>query len=547
AFSLPAACLYCAVAYAYISHKLPLCKKNSYAGIFYILAGALLLTILFKPLRAGGAASFPALEYAYYRLRYFFAKPQDPLSLPGALRFVWTVDNASPSHYSLFSAFFPLVWFVPAVLMAARSLKGKKAARPADSAGDLPAEQRDALPVMPVLLTALICTVLYMVSRSTMVLAMPVIITFLALSLRNIRQHVVSRGLFLSAGIVLILAQTFTPGGKLDFTRQAAMRLNLTQNSSGEFFRVSVGDADQSLVRFLIRRTSVKDPILAAPSISSVLTTFAGRTTLLAPGIESEAMIEKTIFFVGKYYDSEKEFYEACRESGVEYVLYSIEFVLDRSNYSPLYLAGTTQLPPASVAYKMHFFPEMLTHFTLTYENDNYRLFKVTDEIRPIFSTDHPLVYQYDILDLHNESLELFYKRVLNLVYLYGTALDEQARGNYEAALDILNGCLRQAPRYTAARLAQAGSFVGLGDGKAAMEAYETVISYAPDNPQALYGLAFSLARTGETARAKEFVDILLFSTGDDRMIEKAKLLKWFLEQGIPVDSPDSLQANTPR
>jgi tetratricopeptide (TPR) repeat protein len=286
--------------------------------------------------------------------------------------------------------------------------------------------------------------------------------------------------------------------------------------------------------------------MLAPPNISSVLATFAGRTTLLAPGIETRAMIEKTVSYMGNYYQKESDFYAACRTAGIEYVIYSVDLVLDGSSFSPLYLSGRNKIPPSSVAYKMHFFPEMLSHFTLTYENDNYRLFKVSEEIRPIFTTDHPPIYQYEILDLNGDSLEQFYKRILNLVFLYGSGLDEQAKGNHEAAMDIYSRCIRQAPHYTEARLAQAALLSSLGDIAAAKEAYGAVISYAPDNPEALYGLALSLARSGDTRHAKEYVEILLMSTGDDDMIKKAKLLKWFLEENIPIDSPDSLRSGTP-
>jgi tetratricopeptide (TPR) repeat protein len=257
-------------------------------------------------------------------------------------------------------------------------------------------------------------------------------------------------------------------------------------------------------------------------------------------------MIEKTVSFIDAFYENESEFYEVCRAAGIEYVIYSTELVLDQSRYSPLYLAGRSQLPPSSTAYRMHFFPEMLTHFALTYENDNYRLYKVSDEIQPMFTTDHPPVYQYEILDRNGDSLEQFYQRILNLIFLYGSARDEQANGNHQAALHIYETCIAQAPRYTAARLGQAGALLNLGDLTAAMEAYRSIISYAPDNPEALYGLSLSLARLGDKELAMQYIDILLSSTGDEDLIDKAKLLRWFLEEDIPVDSPDSLQSGSP-
>jgi tetratricopeptide (TPR) repeat protein len=545
AFSLPAACIYSAAIYTFIANLLPFRRKTSLAGILCVIAGAMILTLILKPLRSGGLAPFPTLEYFFFRLRYLFGKPSDPLSLSDAIRFAWTSDHAAPSRYSMFHAIFPLAVILPAVISAAVSLKKRTRNLAERSNETLHSAAGNSMPILPVSLVALISVAWFSADRSTLVLAMPAIFPLLGLPFRGLREHLLTRGLFILIGFVLIVPQTIAPHGRFDLVRHAALRTNFEQERVGDFLNISIGDADQNLVRFLIRRTSVRDPMLAPPDISSVLATFAGRTTILAPGIETQAMIDKTVSFVDTYYEDESELYAACRETGIEYVVYSADIVLDASKYSPLYLAGRNQLPPSSIAYKMHFFPEMLRHFTLTYENDNYRLFKVSDTIQPIFTTDHPPIYQYEILNLNGDSLELFYQRIVNLVLLYGSARDEQIKGNHSAALDIYNRCIEQAPHYTAARLGQAGSFSSLGEYMKAKEAYQTVISYAPDNPQALYGISLSLARLGETDRAKQYVAILLSSIGDEEIIKKAKLLKWFLDEDIPVESPDSLPAGS--
>lgn len=546
AFSLPAACVYAASIYSFTAGMLPLRRKVPLAGILYLIAGTAILSAFLKPFRTGGLTPFPVVEYSFYRLRYFFEKPANPLLLPDAVRFAWTSDQATPSRYSMFQVFSPLVFFLAAVPVAALNLK-KNARRFAERIkGDSPQAVGNRFPILPMALVLLASVAMYVASRSTLVLAMPAIFPLLGLPFSGLRRHILSRGIWIFTGSVLIVTQTFYAEGKLDILRHAALRMNFKPEIGGEFLRISMGDADQNLIRFLLRRTSVRDPMLALPDVSSVLTTFAGRTTLLAPGIETNEMIGKTVSLLDAYYENESELFAVCRETGIDYVIYSAELVLDGSSYSPLYLAGRSQMPPSSTAYRMHFFPEMLTHFTLTYENDNYRLFKVSAEIQPIFTTDHPPIYQYEILDLNNDSLEEFHKRILNLVFLYGSARDEQARGNHQAALGIYERCIGQAPRYTAARLGQAAALSSLGKIAEAKDAYQAIIGYAPDNPEALYGMSLSLARLGETDQAKQYVAILLSSTGDEDMIQRARLLEWFLEEGIPVDSPDSLQTGAP-
>ncbi len=530
AFSFPAVFFYIASIYLLLVRRVVIRGP----AVLHILLASIIVSLLLKPFHTSGVAPFPVAEYLLYRIRYSFAKPVVPQALPEAVRYAWMDDHAPPSRYALFNFFFPLVLFVPALLSAV--FASRRAALHEPTSSGPKRREIHSMPILPVAAATVAIAACLLLDRSVLPVASLSIVLLLALSFWGFREHLPIRTPFIGLGTAVILLQSLFPGGGIDIADRIARGAGLTPLNTGEFIWVSIGNADKELVRFLVRRTSVRNPCLAPPEASSLLATFAGRTTLLVPGVESSGMIEKTTTLLGKYYASEEHLYEACQANGVSYVLYSIDCTLDDTRYSLRYLAGEEKLKPSSAAFKMHFFPETLKHFALVYENDTYRLFQVTEEFRPIFTTDHPPVYQHEILERNSDDLESFYRRVVRLMLTCSRAYEEQEKGNHLTALNLFNTCLHQAPHFTAARLGKARSLSRLNELEAAKQSYLFVVKYAPDNPEALYGMALTMARLGETREAQEFIDVLLSATGNEEIIRKARLLKRFIEEGIPID-----------
>jgi tetratricopeptide (TPR) repeat protein len=182
----------------------------------------------------------------------------------------------------------------------------------------------------------------------------------------------------------------------------------------------------------------------------------------------------------------------------------------------------------------MQFDPESLRHFTLLYENDHYRLFKVTETTQPVFLTDHPLFFQGDLFARDGFNPDHFRNHVVWLMVTYSNALAERASGNAEQARQILDTCVRQAPRFTRARLALADALMDLGRLEEARRQIAAVIEYAPDNAQALYAAAFVQVQMGNSEAAKPYLD-LLPQTGDRDIMEKARALRYYIDHNLPV------------
>jgi tetratricopeptide (TPR) repeat protein len=172
------------------------------------------------------------------------------------------------------------------------------------------------------------------------------------------------------------------------------------------------------------------------------------------------------------------------------------------------------------------------------YENDNYRLFRVTADVKPVFLTDHPPVYQEAILREHADDLGTFYSRIIDILSTYQTAVAAQARGDERGAIPRFLYCLDQAPAFTAARLGVGDSLLRLGKTADAFNAYNSVLQYAPDNTHALYYGAISLAYMARRAEARRLVDLLLTATAQHDIRAQALDLKAALDSGRPIEIP---------
>lgn len=522
AFSWQAAFLVAALAYAFVSGRF----KNRFRAALALVVFGLVLTAAVTPLRAGAQSDLPGLKYFLYRLRFLFEKPLDPQMLPPAVRVLWSADHANPSGRALLDFFLPILFFVPAVAMAARR----------EWKPDGPGEFRRFSLVAALCAAAAAC-LMYVIDRSAVGLAAVAVTPLLGLGLKEIGTQKKSRVPLMAVGTVLILLQLFTPRGSSSAVFQPAESNGFARGDKSQFLWVSLENTDRELIKFIASRTSTSDPFLGHPDVTAVLLAFSGRTSVLLPGAYGDVQARKRVETTALLYGGEGPLYDKCRELGVKYVLYSVNFLLDTSRNGPAYLAGVTAVPDECAAVSMHFYPESLTHFNLVYENDHYRLFRVTDGYQPVFTTDHPPVYQREIFDLSGGTYKAFYERVIQVMLAYSSADASVSAGDNESAEAQLRWCLSRAPRFTRARVALASVLIQLGKLEQAREIIFSVMQYAPDNPLALYYAAYSMALLHDAKTAKSYLDILYGLTKDEDLLSRARLLEAFIDQDIPVSA----------
>jgi tetratricopeptide (TPR) repeat protein len=483
-----------------------------------VAATALVVVLATAPLRQGAEGGVPVVQFLWVRLRFLFAKPESSALLPPAIRAVWSIDHAPPSAHAL------LLFFLPASFLAAAAFL---------SARERLRRNRKAVALAAVLGAA--GAIAFVVDRSAAAMGAMALAPLLSMSGISISSAARSRGLLVVAGAYLMFAQMAFPLGAANPTLQVARSGGFAYRDPNRFLWVSMEDTDRALVRFVASRTTVADAFLGSSDVTALLLTFSGRTSVPLAGALTRTAAGRNADLVHALYEDEASLYETCRHARVAYVLYSVDMLLDATRYSPRYLAGVPALTSDSMVYRMHFEPESLRQFTLVYENDHYRLYKVSREPETIFLTDHPPVYQRAVLERVGGNVDTFRRRVVELLLTYREARAAAGRGDFDGALRKLNWCLEQAPGYTLARIAVGTTLTQAGRLEEARDVLLGVLSYAPDNADALYHTAYALAALDETARAREYLDVLFGVAGDPDLVEKARLLKTFIEQQIPV------------
>lgn len=488
----------------------------------FVFGTAAVVTLVLLPVRAGASASVPVGGYVWYRLRYLFGHPAPGL-LPAAVRDLWSGDHAPPSPYQLLSMFLPLAFFIAAALAGA---PGHVRRRP--------------LAFAAAAIAAGLGAFVYAVDRGTLVPAVLAMLPLAGLAGRGLSAAAPTRGPLVALGAYLVVAEAAFPLGAANPVFQIGKGGGFAHRDPARFLWASTENTERQLVGFVAQRTPVRDAFLGTEPITALLLAFSGRTSVPIAGAVLDTQAARNAGMMNMVYMDEDSLYRSCHDMGVSYVLYSIDMVLDTTPYSPAYLAGVTNVSHESTAWRMHFSPETLEHFTLIYENDHYRLFHVTEKPEAVFLTDHPPVYQLDAFERAGGDVDAFRQRALDLLLTYRQAMQARAQGNTEAALRQLGWCIEQAPHYTDARIAVGSTLIRAGRLEEARDVLLGVIAYAPDNGSALYYTAYVLAALGETDRAGQYIDLLLSTTTDPQLLSRARLLKTFIDQGIAV-TPRSL------
>ena len=478
------------------------------------LLATIAVWVLTGPLRATAAEQFPLVDYLATRARFLFGKPESPEALSVWMRHVWSVAHAPLPAHSAIELLFPLA-ILGVALAANATARGRLGA----------------------LAVAVVAAFMLLMDRSALPIAtLPLIVVAsgaaVALSAARWWRRVL---------VALAMATTMTGvifrDTRGDAAYQLAKAAGVASRDPHAFLWVSFENTDRELVRFIASRTSVRESILAPDDVSALLMAFTGRNIVALPGALSKSPAERHVGMTRALYGAEEDVYAMCRTARVDYVLYSIDVVLDTGVYSARYLSAA-EVSPQSVAYRMHFAPESLRRFTLLYENDHYRLFRVTDEPQPIFATDHPPFYQADLLAKAERNVDAFRTLAVEVMLTYSEAVKALARGNAEGARRRLEWCLLQAPRYSNARLALADALVALKRPEDALGAVAGVLAYAPDHTGALYYAAYLSGQLDRDDQAKAYLTLLLTVERDPERIRRAQTLQYAIEHDLPIGAP---------
>ncbi len=495
---------------------LPERRRGTWRPAALLLVGTAVLAVLATPLRTGAPEQFPAITYVFTRLRFLFGRPESATTLSDWMRSLWSLDHAPLAPHPALQLFVPLGLLAGATLLC----RACRARRPQFVAAGV---------------TAIAAAAAAAIDRSALPVAAIAMIPFASGGVRALKSGPWMRPVLVALGGFVAFSSVALRGSVADPTFQLARAAGVAYRDPGAFVWVSLENTDRELIRFVATRTSVSESVLAPDGLSALLLAFSGRTIVQLPGATSRAACERHVALTRALCGDEQALYETCRRLRIDYVLYSIDVLLDAGPYSPRYLAGVASVDPASVAYRMHFDPASIRHFTLVYENDHYRLFKVTAAPEPVFLTDHPLFYQVDLFEQAGRNLGEFRERVVHLIITCAEAMNRGAAGDSQVARTRLTWCVKQAPRFTRAHMALADVLISLGRYQEARAQVADVLAYAPDHSLALYYAAYLEVQLERPDAARPYLTLLFAQERDPALLQRARTLQSYIDKKLSI------------
>ncbi|MBA3066135.1 hypothetical protein FP828_06565 [bacterium] len=278
----------------------------------------------------------------------------------------------------------------------------------------------------------------------------------------------------------------------------------------------------QSLINLMNSNLPPGSVILCNIGLAPEIVQNSAFSTVLHNHYEEKNIRDKTEEFYKSIYGTEKNLYDYAKKYSAEYMIYHWEFLFDKSANSMRYQVDAMNLFKDCAAYKLHFDENNLKYFTLIYQNEYYRLFK----IHPAGETTPPAKVEYvpffnslvfepqnkiTYMDGMREKGPLFdddYCRVKmdgvwGLPQLKNRADAAIGSGNYEEAEKIYLQMLEIDPYYRRTRIIISDFYMRSGLYSKAVPHISWLVANYPE-PQSYYYLIESLREGGYKKEAHE-------------------------------------------
>lgn len=402
----------------------------------YIFSFCLLLFIFLLPQSSRNAHVY---ELMVYKILYLGHKPSQPLSLPFDVRALWVDPFITPSIFELIYFFVPLLLIgVGALLVVCRGIIGRRC---------------DVAKIF-------ICynTIVFLVAYLMIRRLRGFFIYFLILLIGYLLSWILRRsGRLRWPGIAIIILALILEGGKtIGFSStliyQPGLKFMGIKEQENYFQAHTLRRSRRELINWLKNHTGEDDVILAHYQISPMIRAYADRAVNLTSLFESSELREKVKEYVTALFGSENDLYLLCEKFQTDYVVCSIDTILDVSNNSWRYLAAHSDPVERTIAFRMHFLPEQLNNFSLLYENEYYRVYRVTetDQICPMTEklSSHPLFFRSDLFYRNMGSPRRFKKYVESVYQVYLSGSRALSAGQYRTSRRAYDIALLMAPDF---------------------------------------------------------------------------------------------------
>lgn len=484
---------YCLVVTYAASLRLRMNRRAAAGVLIPLIIVSLVLVALLSP-NKGEYGHVYSLVFS--KAKFLLDKPDDPGLLSRDARLLWLGPFQSPSLFSFLYGFGAIIL---ASIYPLGVLLGRWARRRATQSQEI------------ILFMSVVFFLLFLAIRRLEVFA----VFFVAVLIAGIYVLFKRRGLFIALSLVLIIL-AFEGFKATTHLKPSPITEVLRGIKRPRVESPSLHDRDRTeIFRWISMFTPADAVFLARFAASPMIVTYGQRTAVLHPIFETKHIREKVYECASSFYRTEKELYDVCKKYGVDYVLYEANQLLDSGELGDRYLTDNLKLAIDCAAFKMHFAPEGLRHFTPVFQTDYFRVFEIRQ--KPGEQKTHYLRYspQYDgslfrveemgpsfsdsLVTIAWESIE----KALGLAQ-QGAAL--AAGGNFKDAARVFNIALELMPRLERAGFALAECYKKMGRHDLAVAEYRKMIELDTLNMRAYIALAGNYRERNLLKRA---VDVL--------------------------------------
>lgn len=406
-----------------------------------------------------------------YKLRFLGQKPADPSLLPFEVRALWADPLTSPSLFELIYYFFPLL------LLGAGTViySFLKFLRRKIDTGEL-----------FIAYNAVVFLLVYLLVRRLRVFFiyfLVVLAGYLVMILMRSSKKYLRIGLpLILLCLVIEWGKTSGYGGRNIFIR-GIQALGIREKA--QYFQTrTFADSFGGLIDWIENNTGENEVFLTHYHISPMIRAYANRGVNLVSLFESKPLREKIEEFIYALFGDEKNLHDLCRRFKADYLVYTIDTIIDESANSWRYLADCPVLNEGMVAYRMHFSPDTLENFELSYENEFFRVYRAVEEkgekapgsdfITP------PLIYQAALFKEFSGSTSRFQKRIEEIYSLYLLGSRFLSTGRYGKAGEVYETVLELAPDFPEAHAGLGAVYENTGDREKALRCYNEYLRLSP-------------------------------------------------------------------
>lgn len=402
-------------------------------------------------------------ETIFAKIIYLGKKPADPSSLSFSARSIWMGPFSSPGPLSFaFSLFIPFLLSLIGFLYFLSRPKAK-------------------LNNLFLTFFFIIFTILYL-----LVIRLEVFLFFFVALAIGGNWLLIKKRLVIASLIIGL----FLEGYKVINYQSLFNRYYFKLSAEWQTKPTAYGRDWESLHDWVKRNVKEEEGILADVDISAMLLAYTERPIVIQPIYEKKEARDRVLECLSGFFKTEEQFHTLVKKYQISYIVYQKDFLLDNTKEGVRYLTDNLKVRKNSVAYLMHFQPESLGKFSLLYQTNTFRIYRVLmDKKEKRFKLPYSPYFDPSLFPQEKKSphwddrlTKEVEEKVFNALKKYNQGVELMRKEEYQKAIGKFLTILENFPELERTNYYLGICYEKLGEKEKALSFFEKAIENNPDD-----------------------------------------------------------------